>query len=157
VSGVLHYANVNRSQYERINIMATTNAEASEQTVAEKVQAKYVKDIMDEMKKREGPYQEYMELQALHARLTGGPDGGSAATPIRRRQARAGSGTRSTGSGNRRHEFVSIVNSNPDGLTIAEIADQMGIEGNYLYRIGKDLETEKQVVKGDDKRYRPVT
>jgi len=52
-------------------------------------------------------------------------------------------------------EFTRLITeSGTDGITVTEAAEKMGMNQNYLYRIGKDLIAAGTVVKGEDKRYR---
>ncbi len=64
----------------------------------------------------------------------------------RRREASASSGAsrrrgrgRPRGSGNRAKQALELVRTRP-GITIAEMADAMGIKANYLYRVMPTLE-----------------
>ena len=45
-------------------------------------------------------------------------------------------------------EALELVRTRP-GITIAQMADAMGIKANYLYRVMPTLEAEGQVVKRD--------
>jgi predicted Rossmann fold nucleotide-binding protein DprA/Smf involved in DNA uptake len=81
-------------------------------------------------------------------------------TPRRRRgrpRATAGAAAATTGttrrgrprgSGTRGKQALELVKSKP-GITIAELAEAMGIKANYLYRVMPSLETEGQVTKRD--------
>ena len=53
---------------------------------------------------------------------------------------------RPRGSGTRAGEALAIVKDNP-GITIADMADRMGIKRNYLYRVLPTLEQEGMVHK----------
>lgn len=55
---------------------------------------------------------------------------------------------RPRGSGSRGKEALELVRAKP-GISIAELADQMGIKANYLYRVMPTLEAEGQVTKRD--------
>lgn len=48
--------------------------------------------------------------------------------------------------GNRAEQFVKLVSENP-GITVSEVARQMGIKPNYLYRISKEVVDKGEVVK----------
>lgn len=133
-------------------------------TAAERVQAKFVEEAKKGMEERQAAHDEYLEFEALLGRVTG--TNGSAPTPLRvvaprkPQAARAGSAPRASSAssgGDRRAEFEAIVLKNPDGIKIADIAKEMGIQSNYLYRIGKDAEADGVVAKGPDKKYRPST
>jgi hypothetical protein len=86
---------------------------------------------------------EYNRLEKAAAALAGVGDG--AARPTRRRSRGRG---RPRGSGTRAKEALELVRTRP-GITIAEMADAMGIKANYLYRVMPTLESEGQVVKRD--------
>ena len=80
-------------------------------------------------------------------RPRGSRTGSSSTTPSgtgRRRRRRRG-GTRS-------EQALKLVASNPD-ITASEIAGQMNIKPNYLYRVLSDLEKEGKVTK-DGRKYR---
>jgi predicted Rossmann fold nucleotide-binding protein DprA/Smf involved in DNA uptake len=115
---------------------------------------------------------EYQQLEAMVKRLAGGGDGGSAA-PRRRgpgrprgsrnrtpaaaaaapkakaatttRKRRRGGG-RPKGSGTRAKEALALVKSSP-GISIPDMAKQMGITPNYLYRVLPDLQKQGKVKK----------
>lgn len=84
---------------------------------------------------------EYNEIQNVLAAL-----GDSAPSPRARATASAkpsGNGARRPRprSGGRKDEVVKLVTSKP-GLTIPEMAKQMGIKDNYLYRVTSGLVAE---------------
>jgi sugar-specific transcriptional regulator TrmB len=95
---------------------------------------------------------EYNRLEKAAAALAGvgvgGASNGSSATPRRRRTAsapaRKGRRGRPRGSGARSKQALELVRSRP-GITIAELADAMGIKANYLYRVLPNLASEGQV------------
>ena len=68
------------------------------------------------------------------------------------------SGTRGRpkGSGKRDAEVAEIVAASPDGISVQEIADRIGIKPNYLYRVLPTLQAQRKVVKGSDRRWFPV-
>jgi hypothetical protein len=68
----------------------------------------------------------------------GRPRGSATRTTTRRRGRRGGS-TRAT-------QALELVKSRP-GITIPEMAAEMGIKQNYLYRVLPGLESEKKVKK----------
>jgi CRP-like cAMP-binding protein len=87
---------------------------------------------------------EYHRLEAAAAALDGVGGGASASsTSGRRGRRRAASSTPSSGprrrgrprgSGTRSKEALELVRGRP-GITIPEIAEAMGIQQNYLYRV----------------------
>jgi hypothetical protein len=85
---------------------------------------------------------EYHRLEAAAAALEGLPSTGGNASPPTRRSSRTrsttGQGTgrrgRPRGSGTRSKQALELVRSRP-GITIPEIADAIGIQQNYLYRV----------------------
>ena len=68
--------------------------------------------------------------------------------PPQRRRRTGGGGRRGRprGSGERSRQALELVRARP-GMTIAELADAMGIKANYLYRVMPSLESEGQVRK----------
>ncbi len=101
---------------------------------------------------------EFHRLEAAHRALEGvGDDGGSSRGGGRssssgsRRSSGSGSGSgqgrgRPKGSGARADQARKLVSENP-GITIPEMAQKMGIQQNYLYRVLPGLEQEGQVRK----------
>jgi CRP-like cAMP-binding protein len=103
--------------------------------------------------------EEYSRLEAAAAALGGVPaSGGRAAAgppPRRRQQRRAAAaapaaGTRRRGrprgSGTRSKQALELVRTRP-GITIPEIAEAMGIQQNYLYRVLPSLQKDGLVRK----------
>ncbi len=68
------------------------------------------------------------------------------AKPKKRRSAASGRRGRPKGSGKRSKQALRLVTNNP-GVTIPEIAKNIGIKQNYLYRVLPTLEKEGFVVK----------
>lgn len=117
-----------------------------------------VKEIDDRLRDLK---EEVARLEAARSALTGGRRG-----PGRPRAARTSSGgstsrtratstRRSTGrrpgrprgrsrGGTRANQALELVRSTP-GITIPQIAEKMGIEPNYLYRVMPRLATDGQV------------
>jgi hypothetical protein len=112
---------------------------------------------------------EYQRLEAAAAALDGVPanaPGAATGTAVARR-ARAqsapkraksnGSGSgrrgRPKGTGTRGAEALALVRSKP-GITIPEIAEQMGIKQNYLYRVLPGL-ADDGLVKKDGRGWHP--
>jgi hypothetical protein len=90
---------------------------------------------------------EFNQLEKAAAALAG--VGGSRQRPTRRRRGgAAGRRGRPRGSGNRAKQAIELVRARP-GITIAEMADAMGIQPNYLYRVMPTLESDGQAVKRD--------
>jgi hypothetical protein len=105
------------------------------------------KEIDARLKELRPLVDEYNRLEKAAAALAGVGDGG--ARPATRRRSRGGgSGRRGRprGSGTRAKQALELVRTRP-GITIAELADSMGIKANYLYRVMPTLESEGQVVK----------
>jgi hypothetical protein len=88
---------------------------------------------------------EFHQLEKAAAALAG--VGGQQRTTTRRR-TRGGGGRRGRprGSGNRAKQALELVRARP-GITISDMADAMGIQPNYLYRVMPTLESEGQVKK----------
>jgi CRP-like cAMP-binding protein len=89
--------------------------------------------------------EEYHRLEAAVAALDGvsGSGGRAAAAPARRGRRKAGAAApasgarrrgRPRGSGTRSKQALELVRTRP-GITIPEIAEAMGIQQNYLYRV----------------------
>ena len=80
----------------------------------------------------------------------GSGSSGKASAPRRSSRSGGGGGTgrrgRPKGSGTRANEARDIVTSNP-GITIPEMAQKMGIQQNYLYRVLPSLEQDGLVRK----------
>jgi hypothetical protein len=77
--------------------------------------------------------------------------GGASTGGGRTRKSSSGGGARRgrpRGSGTRGKQALELVRAKP-GISIAELADQMGIKANYLYRVMPSLEAEGQVAKRD--------
>jgi hypothetical protein len=110
---------------------------------------------------------EYQRLEAAAAALDGVPTSSAprvvAATPARRARAQGapkraksnGGGRRGRpkGTGTRGAEALALVRSKP-GITIPEIAEQMGIKQNYLYRVLPGL-ADDGLVKKDGRGWHP--
>lgn len=86
--------------------------------------------------------EEYQRLEDAIAALDGVGSGGGTRTTSRRRGGASSNGNgngngrrgRPRGSGTRGKQALELVRSSP-GITIPEIAEQMGIQQNYLYRV----------------------
>src|SRR5688572_16114622 len=89
---------------------------------------------------------EYNRLEQAAAALAGvGADGPRAKRSPGAQRRRRGSGTgrpgRPRGSGKRALQAQELVAGQP-GITIPELADAMGIQANYLYRVMPSLQKE---------------
>ena len=109
--------------------------------------------------------EEYERLEAAAAALAGVSPSASASPPRPRQPAAAKAKRKSVaaGSGGRRgrpkgskraDEALALVTAQP-GITIAEIAERMGIKQNYLYRVLPSLASEGHVKK-DGRGWRPA-
>lgn len=95
---------------------------------------------------------EYHRLEKAAAALAG--VGGSDGVPPRRRRASAGrsraSGSgrrgRPRGSGKRALQAQELVSAQP-GITIPKLAESMGIQANYLYRVMPALQKDGKIKK----------
>ncbi|HUA46098.1 MAG TPA: hypothetical protein VMA77_12775 [Solirubrobacteraceae bacterium] len=121
-----------------------------------------VKDIDDRLRELK---EEVARLEAARTALVGGrrrpgrPRAASTAArpPARRATRRTGRPGRPRGrsrSGTRANQALELVRSTP-GITIPQIAEKMGIEPNYLYRVMPRLATEGQV-KRDGQGWHPA-
>jgi hypothetical protein len=116
------------------------------------------KEIQARLKELKPAVDEYQLLQAAEEALGGltngatKPAAGSAPATRRRakRAASTGSGTgrrgRPRGSGTRAAQALDLVRERP-GITIPELAEAMGIQQNYLYRVLPGLAEEGKVTK----------
>lgn len=119
-----------------------------------------VKDIDDRLRELKA---EVAKLEAARSALIGGRRGPgrpraarTASQPTRRRTTGRPPGRprgRSRG-GTRANQALELVRSQP-GITIPQIAEKMGIEPNYLYRVMPRLATEGQV-KRDGQGWHPA-
>lgn len=95
---------------------------------------------------------EFHRLEKASAALSGvGASGSRRSTGgTRRRGGGSGTGTgrrgRPRGSGKRALQAQEIVSARP-GITIPELAEAMGIQANYLYRVMPTLQSEGKVQK----------
>lgn len=97
---------------------------------------------------------EYQRLEKAAAALAGvGSSNGrssasrTSAKPARRRKASSGGRRgRPRGSGKRALQAQELVSASP-GITIPELAEQMGIQSNYLYRVMPTLQGEGKIRK----------
>jgi hypothetical protein len=97
---------------------------------------------------------EYNRLEKASAALAGvgaGPGRATGRRPAtgsngRRRGRGPGRRGRPRGSGKRALQAQELVNSKP-GITIPELADSMGIQANYLYRVMPSLQRDGKVRK----------
>ncbi|HEX5900996.1 MAG TPA: hypothetical protein VFY32_16450 [Solirubrobacteraceae bacterium] len=101
--------------------------------------------------------EEFHRLEAAAAALDGVPGGASraTATPARRGRRKAAAAApasgsrrrgRPRGSGTRSKQALELVRTRP-GITIPEIAEAMGIQQNYLYRVLPSLQKDGLVRK----------
>ena len=112
------------------------------------------REISDRLRELQPLVDEYHRLQAAQSALEGVPAQQAGRARPRARGAsagaarRAGSGRRGRprGSGTRSKEALELVRKSP-GITIPEIAQQMGIKQNYLYRVLPGLQKDGLVRK----------
>jgi hypothetical protein len=119
------------------------------------------KEIQARMNELKPLVEEYRLLEAADAALTGIHNSAtlasasSATTSAPARRTRAKSSTRRSsgarrgrprGSGTRAAQALELVRSRP-GITIPELAEAMGIQQNYLYRVMPGLAEQGKVTK----------
>lgn len=114
------------------------------------------KEIQARMKELKPAVEEYNLLQAAEQALGGLSNGATkpaaapSAEPARRaRRQRAATGGRRgrpKGGGTRAAQALQLVTERP-GITIPELAEAMGIQQNYLYRVMPGLAEEGKVTK----------
>ncbi len=95
-----------------------------------------IKTRLEELK---GAVEEHARLQAALDALEGVSRGGTATATAPRRGRPRGTGTRA-------QEAIEAVTKEP-GLTAGEIAERMGINQNYLYRVLPALEQDGKLEK----------
>lgn len=116
------------------------------------------KEIQARLKELKPYVEEYELLRAADNALSGIGNGGSApraassaaaSAPRRAKRAAGSSGGRRgrpKGGGTRAAEALGLVKDRP-GITIPELAEAMGIQQNYLYRVMPGLAEEGKVTK----------
>ena len=106
------------------------------------------KEIDARLKELRPLVDEYNRLEKAAAALAGVTAGSTrrraaSSSNGRRRSGRRG---RPRGSGKRALQAQELVSARP-GITIPELADAMGIQANYLYRVMPGLQKDKKVRK----------
>jgi CRP-like cAMP-binding protein len=113
------------------------------------------REMQERLKELRPLVDEYHRLEAAVQALDGvGAPRSSAPAPRRRASGASSSGSangggrrgRPRGSGTRGKQALELVRSSP-GITIPEMAEQMGIQQNYLYRVLPALQKEGMVRK----------
>ena len=114
------------------------------------------REIAERLKELRPLVEEYQRLEAAQRALEGvGMDAPAPrrAPSTRRRSSSASSGASSSGrrgrprgTGTRSKQALELVQANP-GITIPDLAEQMGIKQNYLYRVLPGLEQDGLVRK----------
>lgn len=91
---------------------------------------------------------EYARLEKAAAALAGVGTSGGRRRSNGQRRPRSGGGKRGRprGSGKRALQAQELVSARP-GITIPELADAMGIQANYLYRVMPQLKADGKVTK----------
>ena len=120
------------------------------------------REISERLKELKPLVEEYQRLEAAAAALdgvsaTGGSATGGSAAARPRAARRATGGTRRRGrprgSGTRARQALELVRSRP-GITIPEMAGEMGIKQNYLYRVLPGLQKDG-LVRKDGRGWHP--
>ena len=122
-----------------------------------------VKEIDDRLRELK---EEVSRLEAARSALTGGRRGPgrprATRTTTRAQSTRRATARRRPGrprgrsrSGTRANQALELVRSTP-GITIPQIAEKMGIEPNYLYRVMPRLASDGQV-KRDGQGWHPAS
>lgn len=104
------------------------------------------REISERLKELRPLVDEFHRLEKAAEALDGVPGNSATATPARRTRRKAAATTkrapraaggrrgRPRGSGTRAKQALELVRSRP-GITIPEIAESIGIQQNYLYRV----------------------
>jgi sugar-specific transcriptional regulator TrmB len=120
--------------------------------------AKKRQEIDARLKELKPLVEEYRALEQASSALAGLGNGASRGGRRRGSTARRGSTGRRRGrprgSGTRAIQAFELVKANP-GITISELADNMNIKANYLYRVLPTLESEGKVKK-DGRGWKPA-
>ena len=108
------------------------------------------KEIDARLKELRPLVDEYNRLEKAAAALAGVTGGSTKRRAASSSNGRRRSGTRRRGrprgSGKRALQAQELVSARP-GITISELADAMGIQANYLYRVMPTLQSEGKVTK----------
>jgi sugar-specific transcriptional regulator TrmB len=106
------------------------------------------KEIQARLKELKPLVDEYQRLEAAERALSGVTGATTAAARRGSRTRRSGGGRRGRprGSGTRAAQALELVRDRP-GITIPELAEAMGIQQNYLYRVMPGLAEEGKVTK----------
>jgi hypothetical protein len=110
---------------------------------------KELKPLVDEYQRLEAAAQALSGVGGTSARPAASAPASSASGTRRRRRpaaSRNGRRGRPRGSGTRAAQAFELVKARP-GITIPELAEQMGIKQNYLYRVMPTLADEGKVTK----------
>jgi hypothetical protein len=120
--------------------------------------AKKRQEIDARLKELKPLVEEYRALEQASSALAGLGNGRARGGRKRAGTARRGSTGRRRGrprgSGTRAIQAFELVKANP-GITISELADNMNIKANYLYRVLPTLESEGKVKK-DGRGWKPA-
>ena len=105
-------------------------------------------EIQARLKELKPLVDEYQRLEAAERALSGvtGSTSGSTRRGSRTRRSGGGRRGRPRGSGTRAAQALELVRDRP-GITIPELAEAMGIQQNYLYRVMPGLAEEGKVTK----------
>ncbi|HEV3000611.1 MAG TPA: hypothetical protein VGW75_07720 [Solirubrobacteraceae bacterium] len=105
------------------------------------------REIASRLKELRPLVEEFHRLEAAQRALEGVGDGAPARQAAPKRRGGSGRGRgRPRGSGNRAQQALALVGESP-GITIPEMAQRMGIQVNYLYRVLPGLEQDGKVRK----------
>lgn len=113
------------------------------------------KEIVARMKELEPAITEYQRLEAAAVAL-GGSHAGTSRTNRRsgRPQSRSTQRGRPRGSGTRAKEALTLIKRRP-GITVSELAREMKIQQNYLYRVMPGL-AEQGLIQKDGGGWHPA-
>jgi sugar-specific transcriptional regulator TrmB len=120
--------------------------------VARDALEKTIRELEDQIKQAE------QALAALGGKVTrrgpGRPRGSANKTAPKASKAGAPRRRRKRRGGTRADQAVNLIEQNP-GISASDVAKQMKIKPNYLYRVLSDLEKEGRVKK-DGRQYHPA-
>lgn len=116
-----------------------------------------INEIRDRLNELRPLVEEFQRLEAAEQALAGvdGSDASPSPAPSARpststktgpKRSRSGRRGRPKGGGSRATQALELVRERP-GITISELAEAMGIQQNYLYRVMPDLAEQRLVTK----------
>ncbi|WP_028066054.1 winged helix-turn-helix transcriptional regulator [Solirubrobacter soli] len=113
------------------------------------------RDLVERMRALRPSVEEYLELERTAIRLgldlpaeaLSGPNGVPHSTPVARPAARSRRSRRAQARPGERHaQLLALVRERP-GITVREIADELGVDPTSLYRFVRELTGDRRLIK----------